>query len=72
MARSTSAVAVCCWSDSLKSSVRSRNSEKQPRVLDGDDRLRREILQQTDFFIRKRPHFLSEDHNPAMQRIIGP
>jgi hypothetical protein len=43
MTFNTSDVAVCCSSDSLKSSVRWRSIE-QARVLDGDDRLTGEIV----------------------------
>ena len=48
MTCNTSAVAVCC-------SKASRVSVNQPRILHRDDRLRREVLQQRDLFIGKRP-----------------
>ena len=50
----TSAVAVCC-------SKASRVSVNEPRVLHRDDRLRREILQQRDLLVGKRPHLLAVD-----------
>ena len=52
MTCNTSAVAVCC-------SNASRVSVNQPRVLHRDHRLRREVLQQRDLFVGKRPHLLT-------------
>ena len=49
MTWSTSEVAVCCSSDWLQ-------FVQQPRVLDGDDGLRREILHQLDLRVREWPH----------------
>src|SRR5262245_57154852 len=36
---------------------------EQPRVLDGDDGLRSEVLDQIDLLIGERPHLLSVDHD---------
>ncbi len=47
MTLSTSAVAVCCCSD-LAQLV------EQPRVLDGDDGLRGEVLHQLDLLVGER------------------
>ena len=52
MTLSTSAVAVCCWR-------RFAQLVEQPRVLDGDDRLRSEVLDQLDLLIGEWPHFLA-------------
>ena len=52
MTLSTSAVAVCCCSDS-------RSSLEQPRVLDGDDGLGGEVLNQLDLLVGERPHLLA-------------
>jgi hypothetical protein len=41
------------------------------RVLHRDDSLRREILQQRDLFVRKRPHFAPVDDDPAEERLIS-
>src|SRR6185436_7439520 len=37
----------------------------QPRVLDGDDRLRREAFEQLDLLCGERPHFGPEDRDGA-------
>ena len=54
MTLSTSAVAVCCCSDSLRSSVRCLHLVEQPRILDGDDGLVGEGLQQFDVLVGER------------------
>ena len=54
MTRSTSAVAVCCSSDS-------RSSHQEPRILDGDHRLGGEIAHEVDFPFGERMHLLSVD-----------
>ena len=64
MTLSTSAVAVCCCSDS-------RKLVEQPRVLDGDDGLGSEILQQSNLPILKRPDFLPIDENCANQLSLS-
>ena len=43
---------------------------KQPRILHRDDRLRREILQQRDLLVAKRPHLLAVNRYCPEQRII--
>ena len=63
MTRNTSAVAVCC-------SKASRVSVNQPRVLHRDHRLRREILQQRDLLVGKRPHLLAKDGEGAEQGVV--
>ena len=67
MTFSTSEVAVCCSSDSERSSVRCRNSFEQPRVLDGDHRLGREVRHQFDLLVGERQHFLLIDADRADQ-----
>ena len=52
--RSTSAVAVCCSSASLRSRVALLQLGEQPRVLDGDHGLVRERLQQRDLLLGER------------------
>ena len=52
MTCNTSAVAVCC-------SSASRVSVNEPRILHRDDRLCREVLQQRDLLVEKRPHLLA-------------
>ena len=59
MTCNTSAVAVCCSSAS-RVSVRSHR----------DDRLRREVLQQRDLLIGKRPHLLTIDADRTEERVI--
>src|SRR6516164_8216190 len=56
MTCNTSAVAVCC--------------SKAPRVLHCDDRLRREVLQQSDLFFGERAHLLAEGRYCAEQTSI--
>ena len=51
MAFSTSAVAVCCWSDSESSSRAGLHLIEQSNVFDCDHRLIGEGLQQGDLFI---------------------
>ena len=43
---------------------------EQPRVLDGNDRLRGEILHQLDLLFAERPHLLSVDDDGADQFIV--
>ena len=57
MILSTSAVAVCCWSDSLKSSVRRLHFLEQPHVPDSDHRLIGKGLQQVNLFVAEGVHF---------------
>ena len=51
---STSAVAVCCCSDSSQ-------LVEQARVLDGDDGLGGEVGHQLDLLVGERPHLLTID-----------
>ena len=60
MTFSTSAVAVCCCSDSLKIVGAFAQFLEQPRVLDGDHGLLGEILDQRDLLVGKRPDLLAE------------
>ena len=69
MTFSTSEVAVCCSSDSVKSSVRWRNSLKQPRVFDRDNGLRGEIGNKLDLLVGERSNFLTIDNNDADQTV---
>ena len=60
MTLSTSAVAVCCASDSAQLA-------QQPRILDGDHRLRGEVLDQLDLLVAERPHLLPVNDDAADQ-----
>ena len=62
MTLSTSAVAVCCCSDSPQ-------LVEQPRVLDGDDGLAGEARQQLDLLVGERPHLLAIDGDRADQLV---
>ena len=65
MTLSTSAVAVCCSSDSLQ-------LVEQPRVFDRDDSLVGEVLHQLDLLVAERPHVLAlkerSDRAPLRQK----
>ena len=63
MTCSTSAVAVCCCSDFAE-------LVEQAGVLDGDDGLRREILDQLDLFVGERPHLLAVNADYADQFVV--
>src|SRR3974390_1339796 len=43
---------------------------QQPRVLDGDDSLRSEVLDEIDLFGGKRPYFLSVDRDDPHQLVL--
>ena len=43
---------------------------EQPRVLDGDDGLRGEVLHQLDLFVGERPHLLAIDADRADEFVI--
>ncbi len=43
---------------------------QQPRVLHRDHRLRREVLQQRDLFVRERPHLLAVGSDVAEQGLV--
>ena len=64
MTLSTSAVAVCCCSNSVRQLV------QQPRVLDGDDGLRGEVLHQLDLLVGERPDLLAVDDDGADQLAV--
>ena len=64
MTLSTSAVAVCCCSDSRDRRCVPQLVE-QPRVLDGDDGLGSEVLYQSYLFISERPNFSAVDCDRA-------
>ena len=70
MTRSTSDVAVCCSSDSVRSSVRCAQLVEQPRVLDGDDGLSGEVLHQRDLLVGERPDLLAIDRDRADQLVL--
>src|SRR6516225_8837077 len=59
---STSAVAVCCCSDS--------QLVKQAGVLDGNGGLRREVCDQGNLLVGEWPDFLSVDGDTADQQIV--
>ena len=58
MTLSTSDVAVCCSSDSVRSSVRCLHLVEQPRVLDRDHRLVGEGRDKLDLLVGERTHLL--------------
>ena len=60
---STSAVAVCCCSGFAQ-------LVEQPRVLDGDHRLRGEVLHQLDLLVGERLHLLAIDDDCTDQRSL--
>ena len=59
----TSAVAVCCWSDS-------RSSLEQARVLDGDDGLRSEVSDQLNLFVGERADLLAVESDGTNQLVF--
>ena len=63
MMRSTSAVAVCCSSDS-------RSSFSKPSVLDGDDGLGSKVSYQLNLLVGKRANLLTINHDGADQFIV--
>ena len=63
MTLSTSAVAVCCCSDSTQ-------LVEQSRVLDGDDGLSGEVLDQLNLLVGERADLLAIDENGADQLVI--
>ena len=63
MILSTSAVAVCCWSDS-------RSSLSRPDVLDGYHGLARETLHQFDLVVGERPNLLAVNRDSANQIVL--
>ena len=71
MTLSTSAVAVCCSSNSL-SSLRSPQLIEQPHVLDGDNGLFGEVHHQLDLLVGERPYVLpTDDENPNRNSFGG-
>ena len=56
MTCSTSEVAVCCSAGEIVGAL--AQLAEQPRVLDGDDGLRGEVLHQLDLLVGERPHLL--------------
>ena len=65
MTWSTSEVAVCCSSASVRSVGALTQFVEQPRVLDGDDGLGSEVLDQRDLLISERTNFLAvNDERP--------
>ena len=65
MTLSTSLVAVCCSSDRCVGAL--AQFIQQPRVLDGDDGLRGEILHQLDLLVGERAHLLAINTEGADQ-----
>ncbi len=66
MTCNTSAVAVCC----SKIAPARVHFGDQPRILDRDHRLRREILQQRDLLVGERPYLLAVDREETDCGII--
>ncbi len=62
---STSAVAVCCWSDSMRSRVFACTSSNRRDVLDGDHGLIGKGLQQLDVMVGERAGLLARDADHA-------
>ena len=65
MTLSTSAVAVCCCSDSASRRVRCLHLVEQPHILDRDHGLVGEGLQQLDLLVAERPHLGAAEHDGA-------
>jgi hypothetical protein len=65
MTCNTSAVAVCCSSPFTRLG-------QEPRVLDRDHRLRREVLQQRDLLLGERPDFLAVDNGVIQMAAMPP
>ena len=63
MTFSTSVVAVCCSSEFAQ-------LVEQPRILDGDDGLRGEVLNQLDLLVGEGPNFLALDSDSADQFAV--
>ena len=63
MTLSTSAVAVCCWSEFAQFA-------EQARVLDGDHRLTGETLEQFDLLFRERLNLLAVDPDCTNQLVL--
>ena len=59
MTWSTSEVAVCCSSASREVSSALAQFVEQPRVLDGDDGLRGEVLDEFDLLVGEGTNFLA-------------
>ena len=66
----TSDVAVCCSSDSLRSSVRCAQFLEQSRILDGNHGLFGKILDQLDLLVGERLHLLAIDRDDADQLVF--
>src|SRR5262249_4895757 len=82
MTLSTSAVAVCCWSDSLRSSVALSQLTEQPCILNSDDCLIGKRLNKRNTLLVERPwfamcdnncanHLVSQQHGRGNNRIIS-
>ena len=69
MTLSTSAVAVCCCSDSQIVGALAQLVE-QPRVLDGDDGLGGEVLNQLDLLVGEWTYLLAIDDEGADQLVV--
>ena len=68
MTQSTSDVAVCCSSDSLKIIGALAQFVEQPRVLDRDHGLIGEFPEQLDVLVGERPH-LGATHEDRAERL---
>ena len=68
MTFSTSEVAVCCSSDRSVGAL--AQLVEQPRVLDGDHRLRGEVLHQLDLLVGEGPHLLAVDNDCADHLVV--
>ena len=69
MTLSTSAVAVCCCSDSANLRALTQLVE-QARVLDGDDGLGGEVFDQLDLLVGERAHLLAVDGDGTDQLVV--
>ena len=70
MILSTSAVAVCCCSNSLQIVRAFVAPLEQPDILDRDDGLIGEGLEQLDLLVGERAHLLAEDGDDADQLCL--
>ena len=70
MTLSTSPVAVCCSSDFGEIVGALAQFVEQPRVLDGDHRLRGEVLHQLDLLVGEWSHLLAINDYCADQFVL--
>src|SRR6516164_27293 len=70
MILNTSEAAVCCSSDSVRSSVALAQLIEQPRVLYGDDGLSGEALHQLDLLVGEFTHLLAINYKGTDEFVL--